>query len=180
MALKLNDGRYIKLNFDGCYIDSRGVHVSYFQYDEEGKRQKEIAQNEKLQTLLQNVSKYIDENLMKLESKFGKDPKVNSQQELLSLMSDEDKEIYDEIHSLEADIHLILSASEVGDRSLEKELKNLNLLKKLGYSSQLLDRIQLGQVESQISGVFTGQKFTYDSMYRELKKIFKKDRYKDC
>lgn len=180
MALKLNNGKYVKLDLNGCYIDVRGIHVAYFIYDNVDIRDAEQTANSKLRLLLNNISNYIEEKTAILQENIGDINEITSKEELLDRMTAEDKKIYDEIHSIEEDRQLILVGSQIGDNSIEGKLSNLKLLKELGYSKEILNGTMRGYPASNISGVFTGQKLNYTEMYKELKKIFKKEGYEDC
>lgn len=182
MAIKLKDNRYLKVNLDKCFATFRGMFVSYSQYPNTDERILEIQRLEDVdkfeKTLYsdlykkrQFVENYLIEHNIKTEEEYKNVPKHI-------------REIVDILESIDYDIETIKGELYIktGVESIDiTKLKNYNYLKELGLNDEwFTKKLNPPTNITSISSAYTGQKFTYNSMYNELKKLFKKDGFTDC
>lgn len=178
MGLLLKDGRYLRLNLNGCYIDNRGVHVSYYQYESKEQRDIEQEVNDKFNRLVKTCSNYCENISNKLMNEINFDiEKIKSEKEFLNKLDENQKELLNIMHNITNNVNIISEYIFTRNDNLLKDLKDLEIFKELGYSEELLKFYKRPLLAIDTSGVLTNQKFTYNSMYGELKKLFKKDGY---
>lgn len=181
MGLLIKDGKYIKLNFDGCYIDRNGVHISYYEY--KSKSDKDIEENVNMlfTKLLKNYSEYSEKITNEVISKLDFDPEqLKSKDELFDNLSENQKNLIESVLNIENNISIINEYLITRNKKLLDNLTEIELFKSLGYSEEILKPYERPSLNIGVSGVLTNQKFTYNSMYNELKKLFKKDGFTDC
>ena len=157
MAILSSDGNYIKLDLTNTYIDSKGVHIASQVYLDKSQRQVEKELHNKFLDYSNNVKKAMNQ---------------------LILSKDEEK-----ISMLASDYNLSKQVLSVDISDKDKyfaEFKNLKLIKELGFDEAWLDiKFQSPIGVNVISGPYLKQDFTHKSMYNELKKTLKGQKYED-
>jgi len=180
MAIKIKgSNNYIKLDLNSCVVDINGVHVGYFEYPNKDVREKEKLQQKQFSAIMNNISEYVSKFETKLLTKFGDKLPFNTQEEFLEALSEEEKKEYETVKNLLDDKQNICQGVLLHDSTFDEKLKNKQLLKKFGYSSDMFKDYS-GAHCSVYSGTYSQQKFNYKDMYKELKKTFKNNGYEDC
>lgn len=182
MALKLNDGRYVKLNLNNCYANISGMYVSYEQYSTENQRIVEKQRIEEFKKFVDVVYADINkiraylENYLREHNIENEDQLKNLPQEILEKIKLIETVDYD-LSLIQEEMYKIYGKEE---RTI-KDLKNYNYLKSLGFNEIWIeDKMENPTNITSKSSAYLGQKFTQSEMYNELKKVFKKDGYIDC
>lgn len=179
MAIVLNDNRYIKVNISECYIDLYGMHVDYVEYKSKTQRDLEKDLLDRYNKFCEDISSYKVKLYTEVLSELGE--KVNeakSKEELLKLLTDEQKAKIDLAESVEKDFrNIIESTTKTKDATIE----NKKIVADLGYSKDFTDLYRYSGVEKSITTSYkTSGNIGYSSIYNELKNAFKKEGYKDC
>lgn len=181
MGLLLKDGKYVRLNMDNCFIDNKGVHVSYYKYNSKEDRDIENSVNTLFLKLTKNYSDYSENVTTKVISDLDCDyEKLKTKEDLFDKLSENQKNLIEGLLSIENNITTLNEFLFTRDKKLLSNFTELELFKKLGYSEDITKEYSKPELCQGISGVLTNQKFTYNSMYNELKKLFKKDGFTDC
>jgi len=184
MALKLKDNSYVKLNLDECFINKKGVFISYLRYKDVEQReleQKLLANFEVVRSnCLEYISKIRDEIYKDLSKEHNLE-ELTSLEELKSYLTEEQNQKLVITENLEKDLEYLHKIIQIHEDISMKNLLNEKLLKDFGLNVELYKNyFENPNIEIKSTSAYTGQKFTYDSMYKELKKLFKKDGYEDC
>lgn len=179
MAIQGKDGgRYIKIIRDRCEFHPSSVLVCFYEFksrkdrDIYFNREKDIMNfvNSNFNTFHQNTY-----DAAEILSKSGVDiSKLDSPDKL----SKEIQKILDKNSDLISDLQLIRRDWKEPTFARTK-FKNKKYLIELGFKEEWFTPIVLPTICTLSTGVFVGQNFSYDCLYKELKKIFKND-FVDC
>lgn len=181
MGLLLKDNKYIKLNMNNCYIDNKGVHISYYKYKSKDDRDTEESVNMLFSKLTKNYSDYSENLVRNTLSELGFDyTQLKSKEELFNKLSETQKSSIETMLNIENNITLLSEFLFTRNDELLSKFTDIELFKELGYSEEILKPYSKPELCLDVSGFLTNQKFTYNSMYNELKKLFKKEGFTDC
>lgn len=181
MGLLLKNNEYVRLNMDDCFIDNRGVHISYYRYNSKEDRDAEETVNNLFQKLLKNCSDYSEKITLEVLSKLDFDYEtLKTKEELFDKLNTNQKNLIEGMLNIEKNINILNEFMFTRDKKILNNLTELELFKKLGYSDEVIKSYTKPELCQGISGILTTQKFTYNSMYNELKKLFKKEGFTDC
>lgn len=181
MGMLFKNGNYVKLNLEDCYIDIHGIHVAYSSYSSKQSREQEQKITDKLEKFYRKCNDYCVSLEDKINNSLTFNPEeIKSEEEFVSRLTDEQKKDIELLNDILNDIHIIQSFVYNRDKEILNELKNIDILKDLGYSKELLQEFETPCSACELTGLLTNQKFTHNSMYKELKKLFKKEEYSDC
>lgn len=183
MAIKLEDGRYVKLDISNCFIDINGTHVGYECYKSQEDRETLKVLDEKYNEFMINASQYSSKLVTDVLSELGdKVETAKSKDELFAMLSEEQLKNVELAGSIEEDLNAITAYVRSGGvEELEPKLKNTKLLNSLGYMKSFADMNKhRGESVTIYSSAKSSGKIAYDTMYAELKKTVGKEGYKDC
>ncbi|MEG1565312.1 MAG: hypothetical protein RR342_01040 [Bacilli bacterium] len=182
MAVKLNDGRYLNVCLEGCYANSKGVFVNYSQYSDEKAREFEKDRINEFNKFVNDVDTEMIKYREELE-KYVTEHNIKTVEELKDLPEEIQNKI-NIVETIQDDIVYISNGlyNRIGlENPTVKNIKNYKLLKEFGFKDTwFTNRIEIPVSITRVSSVLNNQKFTYTDMYKELKKIVKKDGYTDC
>lgn len=182
MAIQSKDGRrYIKVIRDLCEFRPGSVSVCFYEFksredrDAYFKREQEITDfvNSKFNAFHKNTY-----DAAEILLKSGVDVSKINTEDTPDKFSKEIQKILDKNSDLFYDLQII-RRDWMNSNFAKTKFKNKKYLIELGFKDEWLTPITIPNICKLNTGVFINQNFSYDCLYKELKKIFKDD-YVDC
>lgn len=181
MALQsLKSGKYIKVLRDRCIFTPNSVEVSFYSFDSKHDRDAYFSRKQDVSLFVANSTKLLDDEYNSLSDEIMRFLKINGLERLDSL-DDLPEDLINKNRYLE-DLGKAIYEVRMGwDSHTPPKFDGEILidLKKAGYDESWMNPLPDFSIGSVSTGAFTNQRFTYDCLYKELKKIFKND-YIDC
>jgi len=176
MALKNNKtGRYLKVIRELTTFTPLSVQVFYYEFESEKDRieyfkresaiKKFLAEGDVKQALLQ-------EEIKDAISKLGDTEKYKS-------VGDLPKAIRDLIAENEQFVSDLDTIRFCWNRSPLSKFKSQSMLDEIGFDKNWFTPLKSWGINSVHTGAFINQTFSYECLYKELKKVFKDD-FIDC
>lgn len=176
--VNVKNGRYIKVIRELTVFRPNSVEVYFYSFLSKNEKEEYFKRREQISEFLFRCENFISTKYCELNSQVEEWIK---RKELTSVdYSKLPKHIRDSFDDLE---NLGKWASEVKfnwDTSTPiTRFNNWDIVSELGFEEAWLTPLAHWEISSVHTGIFTNQTFSYDCLYKELKKIFKDD-YVDC
>lgn len=162
-------GKYIKVIRDQTIFSLNSVQVFYYEFKTQKDRDAYFKRLDEIKEFEETVNQKVDELIVDYNKRYDENIKNN---EFIGDKNSFIKEMrYIEGVSSELDI------IRFGWSSNKKlpELKNRELFESLGYKKEWDTPLNSWGINSVHTGAFNGQTFSFESLYKELKKVFKHD-----
>lgn len=174
MAILVKEtNNYVKLDLDNTYITRRGVFVATQVYPTLEARELEKSRLQEFNKFCVNVQNKKEELISEIQDKIGEDI---TEEDLKPFEKEVNiiNELGEDLRYIQNNLYLL------NEKPSTKNLKQKTLLVKLGFKEEWLNNPLIAGSHSLINtGNFTNQRFTSDSMYKELKKAYKNLDIKD-
>lgn len=173
MAIKnINTGRYIKVIREQTLFRMDGVLVGYYAFKDKDTRDLFYSRRD----MIKKVASYCDSKVVDLVNEEAVYTDSIKDSRDLNLDFVHDLHLKQRGYSLNATLLRLNIDNDLS--SVIRDLFNVDELFKNGLDESLLNvpDYEYGQV---VTGIFINQNFSYECLYKELKKIFKDD-YIDC
>lgn len=168
-------GNYLKVVRDLAIFTPRSVNIAFYDFVSKSARDAYFSRKQAVSSFVQRATGEIlsARDVLNFDiSEFSKIQTVES----ISDLSPELRARVDELDDLDAAVHNI---GLTWDGNVIKPKKNLvPKLKSFGFDSAWCNALEPWNISTVNTGVYVNQDFTYECLYRELKKVYSK--YVDC
>lgn len=176
MALIHKDGKYIKVIRENCVFYPSSVLISYYEFDSKEDRDNYFKREKEINDFVSKHRNTYNELNLKAAETLSQVPGVDLNS--FDQFPKEVKKILNDAIDLMWDLQLITREWKSQNFSKTK-FKNKKQLIELGFNEEWFTPVKLPVIGTVSTGVFLNQTFSFDCLYKELKKIFKTD-FVDC